>query len=94
MVPLTGGSYDEIRKVFRLYKLKKEDAMKNSMIKLLVSVAIITSCLYAGGDIAPVVEPVTEPDSDSGSAMGIVSIALFVFITSTVGSFFINKEQQ
>ena len=68
--------------------------MKNSMIKLLVSVAIITSCLYAGGDIAPVVEPVTEPDSDSGSAMAIVSMVLFVFITSTLGSFYINKEQQ
>ena len=34
--------------------------MKNTMIKLLVGAAVITSCLYAGGDIAPVVEPVTE----------------------------------
>ncbi|MGB5506603.1 MAG: hypothetical protein WBM70_07955 [Sulfurovum sp.] len=68
--------------------------MKNSMIKLLVSVAVITSCLYAGGDIAPVVEPVTEPDTDSGSAMGMVSMLLFMFLTTTVGSFFIKKEDK
>ncbi len=68
--------------------------MKSSMIKLLVSVAVITSCLYAGGDISPVVEPVTEPDTDSGSAMGIVSMLLFMFLTSAVGSFFIKKEHK
>ena len=68
--------------------------MKNTMIKLLVSAAVITSCLYAGGDIAPVVEPVTEPDTDSGSAMGIVSMLVFMFLTTTVGSFFIKTEQE
>jgi len=64
------------------------------MIKLLVSVAVITSCLYAGGDIAPIVEPVTEPDTDSGSAMGMVSMLLFMFLTTTIGSFFIKKEHK
>jgi len=64
------------------------------MIKLLVSAAVITSCLYAGGDIAPVVEPVTEPDTDSGSAMGIVSMLVFMFLTTTIGSFFIKTEQE
>ena len=68
--------------------------MKSSMIKLLVSVAVITSCLYAGGDIAPIVEPVTEPDTDSGSAMGMVSMLLFMFLTTTIGSFFIKKEHK
>jgi hypothetical protein len=68
--------------------------MKSTMIKLLVSVAVITSCLYAGGDIAPIVEPVTEPDTDSGSAMGMVSMLLFMFLTTTIGSFFIKKEHK
>lgn len=68
--------------------------MKNTMIKLLVSTAVITSCLYAGGDIAPVVEPVTEPDTDSGSAMGIVSMLVFMFLTTTIGSFFIKREHE
>lgn len=63
------------------------------MIKLVVSTAVITSCLYAGGDIAPAVEPVTEPDTDSGSAMGIVSMFVFMFLTTTVGSFYIKKDQ-
>jgi len=67
--------------------------MKNTMIKLLVGAAVLTSCLYAGGDIAPVMEPVTEPDTDSGSAMGIVSMLVFMFLTTTVGSYFIKKEQ-
>ncbi len=67
--------------------------MKNTKIKLLVSAAVITSCLYAGGDISPVVEPVTEPDTDSGSAMGIVSMLIFMVLTTTIGSFFIKKEQ-
>ena len=67
--------------------------MKRTMIKLLVSAAVITSCLYAGGDISPVVEPVTDPDTDSGSAMGIMSMLVFMFLTTTIGSFFIKKEQ-
>lgn len=68
--------------------------MKSSMIKLLVSVAVITSFLYAGGDIAPAVEPVTDQESDSGSAMGIVSMLLLMFLTTAVGSFFIKKEHK
>lgn len=68
--------------------------MKSSTMKLLVSVAVITSCLYAGGDIAPVVEPVAEPEADSGSALGMASMFLFMFLTTTVGSFFIKKEQK
>lgn len=67
--------------------------MKSSMIKLLISVAVMTSFMYAGGDIAPV-EPVTDTSSDSGSAMGMISMLLFMFLTSAVGSFFINKEQK
>lgn len=74
--------------------MKKGNRMKNTMIKLLVSAAVITSCLYAGGDIAPVVEPVTDPDTDSGSAMGIVSMLVFMFLTTTIGSFYIKKEQR
>ena len=78
--------------------MEKVNTMKNTMIKLLVSAAVITSCLYAGGDIAPVVEPVTEPvtepDTDSGSAMGIVSMLVFMFLTTTIGSFFIKIEQE
>ena len=68
--------------------------MKNPMIKLLVSAALITSCLYAGGDISPVVEPVTDPDTDSGSAMGIMSMLIFMVLTTTIGSFYIKKEQE
>ena len=74
--------------------MQKENTMNKTMIKLLVSAAVITSCLYAGGDIAPVVEPVTEPDTDSGSAMGIVSMLVFMFLTTTIGSFFIKTEQE
>ena len=74
--------------------MEKENSMNKTMIKLLVSAALITSCLYAGGDISPVVEPVTEPDTDSGSAMGIMSMLVFMFLTTTIGSFFIKKEHK
>ena len=57
----------------------------------LVTIFALTQLTYAGGDIAPVVEPFTEPDTDSGSAMGIVSMLVFMFLTTSVGSFFMSS---
>jgi|GEM_PF-2573012 len=67
--------------------------MTRTMMRFLLGLALLSTIIYAGGDIAPVSEPVTEPDSDNGSAMGIASMILFTFLTTTIGSFFIKKEQ-
>lgn len=65
--------------------------MKSTMIKLLVGIVALTACMYAGGDIAPAVEPVAE-ETDSGSAMGMISMLVLMFLTTAIGSFFIKKE--
>ena len=72
--------------------MKKENTMKSTMIKLFVGIVALSVCIYAGGDIAPAVEPVTDPETDSGSAMGMVSMLVLMFLTTAIGSFFIKKE--
>lgn len=67
--------------------------MTSTTIRFLLGLALLSTFIYAGGDIAPVTEPVTEPESDDGSAMGIVSMLLSIFLTTLAGSFFIKKEK-
>lgn len=61
-------------------------------VKLLL-IAMLTSVLYAGGDIRPVessVEPVVR--ASSGDALGVVSIFTLIVLTTLIGMFFVKKE--
>jgi hypothetical protein len=63
------------------------------MIKVLLSLALVATSMYAGGDIAPV-EPAMEPVTSTGDALGMMTMFTLMFATAITGLFFLHKETQ
>jgi hypothetical protein len=63
------------------------------MKKLLTTLTLATSSIFAGGDIEPV-EPMVDPVTSSGDAMTMTAMILFMLATTMVGLYFTNKQSK
>jgi len=63
------------------------------MKKLLITLTLVTSSIFAGGDIEPV-EPMMDPVTNSGDAMTMTAMILFMLATTMVGLYFTNKQSK
>jgi len=60
---------------------------------ILLLIAMLSSILYAGGDIRPAeasVEPAIR--ASSGDALGLLSVLTLIVLTAVIGMFFVKKE--
>jgi len=60
---------------------------------IVLLITMLTSMLYAGGDIRPAeasVEPAVR--ASSGDAFGLVSMLILIVLTTFIGMFFLKKE--
>jgi len=63
------------------------------MKNLFITLTMLSSYIYAGGDIAPV-EPAMEPVTSTGDALSITTMIIFMVLTTAVGLFYVKKEQE
>jgi len=66
--------------------------MKTTMVKLFTTLTVMTTSIFAGGDIEPV-EPVMDPVvTSSGDALTMIGMILMVSLTTAVGLYFVKKQ--
>ena len=66
--------------------------MKTKMMKLFTTLTVMTTSIFAGGDIEPV-EPVMDPVvTSSGDAMTMAAMITFMVLTTVVGLYFVKKQ--
>jgi len=66
--------------------------MKTTMMKLFTTLTVMTTSIFAGGDIEPV-EPVMDPVvTSSGDAMTMTAMIAFMVVTTVVGLYFVKKQ--
>ena len=63
------------------------------MLKLFTMLTLLTSSIFAGGNIEPV-RPITDPITNGGDALSITSSFILISITVIIGLYFIKKEQK
>ena len=68
--------------------------MKATLTKVFTALTVMSTTIFAGGDIEPV-EPVADPVmASSGDAMTMTAMILFVVATTMVGLYFANKQSK
>jgi len=66
--------------------------MKTTIMKLSTTLALVTTSIFAGGDIEPV-EPMMDPVvTSSGDAMTMTAMITFMVLTTVVGLYFTKKQ--
>jgi len=66
--------------------------MKHFMTKLFLGATLLTSTIFAGGDIEPV-EPAMEPVTSTGDALTFTTMIILVAVTTLIGLYAVRKQQ-
>lgn len=69
--------------------------MKATMIKLFTTLTVMTTSIFAGGDIDPVEPVMMDPvTTSSGDAMTMTAMIVLMALTTMVGLYFVNKQSK